>query len=341
MDELNKSSDNNLDSLERPTTVVSPATPASSTNAPIDDPSQAALNDTAQTGAQPQQTGLKQGLFRRLIGLFNVYLLIFIILIVIAGVAGVVFYLKAQNENPTNTTVGSQSLSQATLDQLANSDVSVGEPQHTLNIQSNAIFTGSVLVRSNLQIAGALQVGSSLAINGIRVTGNSTFDDVQVTKSLAVTGNSSVQGQLNVQKNLNVNGGGTFLGALAAPSLTVGSLQLNGDLVVTHHLSAGGSTPGRSSGTALGNGGTTSVSGSDSAGSVTINTGGSPAIGCFITINFANKFNTTPHVIITPVGPSAAGLQYYINRSTSSFSICTATAAPSGATFGFDYIAFD
>jgi hypothetical protein len=344
MDDLNNSQKNDLDSLETPTTVVTPSASASSADANKPEkaePSTSALNEPA---IMPTQGPIinRPGLLRRFLGGLNVYLLFFIVLVVIAGAVGVVFYLKAKNDtNNSPTSLGSQTLPQSTLDQLANSDVSVGEPKHTLSVQSNTVFGGSVVVRSNLQIAGALQVGSNLAINGIRVTGSSTFDDVQITKSLALTGNGSVQGQLNVQKNLNVNGGGTFLGALSAPSLSVGSLQLNGDLSVTHHLSAGGSTPGRTNGTALGSGGTASVSGSDSAGSVTINTGSGPGPGCFATINFATKFNTTPHIVITPVGSSAAGIQYYINRSTTNFSICTTSAPPAGSTFGFDYIAFD
>lgn len=351
MDDLNDNQKDSLDSLETPTTVVAPstsATPAAAANS-ADTAKSAAANTTAlnEPGTpepiMPQQGPIinRPSLLRRFIGGLNIYLLLFMVLMVVAGATGVVFYLKAKNGTNSPTSLGSQSLPQSTLDQLANSDVTVGEPKHTLSVQSDTVFGGSVVVRSNLQIAGSLQVGSNLAINGIRVTGNSTFDDVQITKSLALTGNGSVQGQLNVQQNLNVNGGGTFLGALSAPSLAVGSIQLNGDLIVTHHLSAGGSTPGRTNGTALGSGGTVSVSGSDSAGSVTINTGGGPGPGCFVTINFSTKFNSTPHIVITPVGSAAAGIQYYINRSTTSFSICSAGSPPGSSTFGFDYIAFD
>ncbi|MGI0133760.1 MAG: hypothetical protein ACREBW_02220 [Candidatus Micrarchaeaceae archaeon] len=344
MDDLNNQKDS-LDSLETPTTVVAPSAQATS-----GDTKNSMATDTAtlSESSAPEPVMPAQGpiinrpsLLRRFVGGLNIYLLFFIVLLVIAGATGVVFYLKAKNGTSSPTSLGSQSLPQSTLDQLANSDVTVGEPKHTLSVQSDTVFGGSVVVRSNLQVAGALQVGSNLAINGIRVTGNSTFDDVQITKSLALTGNGSVQGQLNVQQNLNVNGGGTFLGALSAPSLAVGSIQLNGDLIITHHLSAGGSTPGRTNGTALGSGGTVSVSGSDSAGSVTINTGGGPGPGCFITISFSTKFNSTPHIVTTPVGLAAAGIQYYINRSTTSFSICSASTPPSSSTFGFDYIAFD
>ncbi len=265
----------------------------------------------------------------------------FILLLIVAAIIATVLYLKARSQNVDNNTLSSQSLSQSTLDQLANTDVTVGEPKHTLNVQSNAVFSGSVLMRENLQIAGTLQVGTNLAIAGLRVSGQSTFDDVQITKSLAVTGSTSFQGGLNIGQSLNVKGGGTFLGAVSAPSLTVGSLQLSGDLNLTHHVAAGGATPSRSNGTALGGGGTVSVSGSDTAGTITINTGSSPAAGCFVTVTFASKFNSTPHLVITPIGSAAAGLDYYANRSTTSFSVCSTNAAPGGTTFGFDYIVLD
>jgi cytoskeletal protein CcmA (bactofilin family) len=261
-------------------------------------------------------------------------------MILLIASAGAGIWLYRQSTGSTNDLLP-QSVSQATLDQLTNSDVTVGEPQHTLSVQSNAVFSGDVLVRSNLQIAGNLQVGSSLAIAGIRVTGNSTFDDVRVTKSIAVTGNSSIQGQLNIQKNLNVNGDGTFIGTLAASALTVNSLQLNGDLVLTHHLTAGGSTPARSNGSALGSGGTVSISGSDTAGSITINTGGSPNAGCFVSVTFVTKFNSTPRIALTPTSSGAAGIGYYATRTTTGFSVCTVSTPPTGSTVTFDYIALD
>jgi hypothetical protein len=118
-------------------------------------------------------------------------------------------------------------------------------------------------------------------------------------------------------------------------------LQLNSDLTLTHHIVAGGGTPGRSPGSALGGGGSVTVGGSDTAGTVTINTGNAPASGCFVTVNFTQKYNSTPHVLITPVGSAAGGIAYYINRATSSFSICDATNPPSGSSFAFDYFVID
>jgi hypothetical protein len=87
----------------------------------------------------------------------------------------------------------------------------------------------------------------------------------------------------------------------------------------------------------LGSGGSAAVSGSDTGGSVTINIGSGAAAGCFATITFAAKFNSTPRVLLTPVGADAGTVDYYVTRTNNSFSICDATAPPDGSSFGFDY----
>lgn len=330
MDNSSNDQQDELASLEAPSTVVEPS--GGVVSAP--DGNGVVIPAGGSGPTEPPMRRFTRWIRTRL----NIYLLSFIVLLVASGSGGAVLYFRSSG---SQTNIPSQPLSQGDLDKLASSDVNVGEPKHILSVQSDTVFSGNVLVRDSLQIAGTLQVGSNLAIAGLRVTGNSTFDDVQVTKSLALTGNGSIQGQLSVQQSLQVSGSGTFLGAVSAPSLTVGSLQLNGDLNLTHHLTAGGSTPGRSNGSALGSGGTASVGGSDTSGSITINTGSSPSAGCYITVNFATRFNSTPHVVITPIGSAAAGLGYYVNRTTSSFSVC-ATNTPTGSTtYVFDYIALD
>ena len=266
----------------------------------------------------------------------NIYLLMFILLLVVAGTVQGILYLRSKQAKQSQQSISSQSLSSTSLDQLASSGVSVGDPKQVLTVQSNSIFAGKVLVRGDLEVAGKILVGSSLSLTGINVSGQSTFDDVQITKNISVTGNASIQGKLNTS-GIAVSGAGTFGGNVTAGSITTNGLALNGDFTLTHHLVIGGSTPGRTSGSALGSGGTTSVSGSDTAGSISINTGSSPAVGCFITVNFAQKYNSTPAVIVTPIGSGAAAVNYYVNRSTTSFSVCGTSAAGSGQSFGFDY----
>lgn len=274
-----------------------------------------------------------------LFGRFSVYLLMFVLVILLAFMVIVGTYLHSKSKN--NTKINTQNLTQSDLSQLAQSDVTVGDAKQVLNVQSNAVFAGQVLVRSDLQVAGKLQVGGSLSLAGITVSGDSIVDQLQVNKNLQVAGDTAVQGQLTIQKNISVNGTGTFNGALSAPSIIVNQLQMSGDLSLTHHIIAGGASPGRSSGNALGGGGTASVGGSDTAGSITINTGSNPSAGCFITVNFSNKFASTPHVVVSPIGAAAGGLGYYVTKNTTSFTVCSTNAPAAGQSFGFDYIVFD
>lgn len=306
------------ESLEGPVGADAPATPKPEAGA---------------DAPKPKKKG--QGIFGR----FSVYLLMFVLVILLAFMVIVGTYLRSHSKN--NTKINTQNLSQSDLNQLAQSDVTVGDSKQVLNVQSNAVFAGQVLVRSDLQVAGKLQVGGNLSLAGITVSGDSIVDQLQVNKNLQVAGDTAVQGQLTVQKNISINGTGTFNGAVSAPVIIVNQLQLSGDLSVTHHIIAGGANPGRSSGNALGGGGTASVGGSDTAGSITINTGSNPSAGCFITVNFTSKFASTPHVVVTPVGAAAGDLNFYINKSTANFSVCSNNAPAAGQSFGFDYIVFD
>ncbi|MFZ1483441.1 MAG: hypothetical protein WAS36_00290 [Candidatus Saccharimonadales bacterium] len=298
----------------------------------------ATASATQTTGATKTEVPKKAPKKHGLRGI-NIYLLLFILLLILSGVIVAATYLASKNSSKTD--VPTQSLSSDALKQLATSDVTVGQPKQVLNVQSNAVFAGKVLIRDSLEVAGTIQVGGTLNIPGITVSGNSIFEQIQVNKNLGVQGDTTMQGQLTVQKNLTVAGGATFGGAISAPQLSVNTLQLNGNLTITRHLVLGGSTPGRTAGNALGAGGTVAVSGSDSAGSVNINTGSSPSAGCFVTVNFAQRFNATPKVATSPVGSGAARLPYFITRNSTSFSICTADPAPAFASFSFDYIAVE
>ncbi len=81
-----------------------------------------------------------------------------------------------------------------------------------------------------------------------------------------------------------------------------------------------------------------SISGTDTAGSLAINTGSSPPAGLLVSVVFTQKFAATPHVVISPIGSAAGSIQYYVNRDVNGFSVGTASPPPAGANFGFDYI---
>ncbi|HSX17310.1 MAG TPA: hypothetical protein VLH86_04375 [Patescibacteria group bacterium] len=293
----------------------------------------------ASGGAElPELKPKKESFIKKLWHKFNIYLMLFFLVIVLA--VGIVVILTLKSKQDAQKTITSQELSQSALQQLANTDVTVGDAKQVLTVQSNAVFAGSVLVRSNMEIAGTLKVGSELTLSSLKVSGATQLSDTSVN-NLTVSGTLTLQGALTIKNGINVSGNSNFTGNITSSSITTGQLQLNGDLNLTHHITAGGTIPTASRGTAVGGGGTVSLTGSDTAGSIQINTGASPPAGCFIAVTFSQKFTGTPHIAVTPIGSGAAELTFYVDRSTTGFSICTTTPAPVGQTFGFDYIVLD
>ena len=330
-----------------PTPLVTPAPAAPVPPQPISQPVTAPLPSPTTTpqpiqpipttaSTPPSRPPLHK--WRKRFQSFNIYLLAFVLLIIVAVAIVVIAFVK--DHKAATPTISTQNLSQSQLEQLATTNVSVGNSSQVLTVGSNAIFSQQVLVQKDLDVAGNFKLGGLLSVPSLNVSGASILGQTQLAK-LTVSGDTALQGSLSVGQDLSVTGNATFSGAVAVNSLTVQTLQLGGDVAFTHHLTAGGTTPSRTSGTALGSGGTTSIGGSDTAGSIAINTGTSPSAGCFITITFSQKFDAAPHMVVTPIGAAAAGLAYYVNRSTTSFSICTTSAAPAGQSFGFDYIVFD
>ncbi|MBI4033694.1 hypothetical protein HY379_01715 [Candidatus Saccharibacteria bacterium] len=289
---------------------------------------------TAGGGEPPK----KRVFLRRLKEASNLYSIIFAVVFLLS-ITGAIAQLTLNNK--PSSTKKTTSLTSDQLAQLQGNTTVVGDSKQILDIQGNTILEGQLLVRKDAEIAGSIKVGGGLSLSSVTVGGQGNFGQLQINGILSVSGDTTFSGQLSVEKNLNVTGSGSFSGNLSAPLLTVTSLKLNGDLQINRHITLGGSLPGKTNGSALGSGGTASVNGTDTAGTVTINTGGSPPAGCFVTINFANKFNSTPHVVISPSNSNSAGLDYYTNRTTSNFSVCTTSTPSASKTYLFDYIVID
>lgn len=318
-----------------------PPPPASPTAAPPEDDS-LEQPDTpapaAEASAQTEPAAKKAGFRSKIPFLNNMYLIIFIAMMLGAGF---VVYVSLKSVKPDTATTKLGSLTDQQLTSLKGNTTLVGDSKQTLDVQSNAIFEGQVLMRSDLSVAGTLKVGSGISIPSITVGGAGTFGQVGISGGLNVAGDTTMQGNLAVQKNITVNGSASF-GSLNVSQLSITTLGLKGDLNLNQHINAAGGTPGRTNGTALGGGGSASIGGSDTAGTISVNTGSSPPAGCFIAVSFAQKFNATPHVVISPSNSSAAGLEYYTtNRSSTGFSVCTASAPAATTSYTFDYIAIN
>jgi len=273
----------------------------------------------------------------------NIYLLAFILLLIIAAIIFFIVYSSSTQEQ--QAAIETQELTQDTVDDLVGSDSKVGDPKQLLTIESDSVFTGKVLIRDGLDVAGPIKVGGSLSLPGITVSGTSAFDQVTVN-ALNIAGDATIQGQLSVQQGLTVSGPVTFSGTFSAAAFSIQSLTVDQNLTVNRHIDSGGGTPGLSSGGAIGSGGTATISGTDTAGTVTINIGGGASAGALATVSFAAQFGGTPHVVITPVAsqgsPTVTGGQtfYLSNRTSSSFTIATSGGLAPGS-ISFDYIVID
>jgi len=275
----------------------------------------------------------------------NIYLLLFVLLLVIALIIAFVVIQASKNEDSKQSNVEAQELTQEAIDSLNSNEATVGDPKQLLNIESNAVFAGKVLIRDGLDVAGSIKVGGKLELPGLNVTGKSVFDEVQIN-ALSVSGDTSVNGTLTINGGLTVNSKTSFAAPISAPGITIDALRLTGDIQFNGHIDAGGGTPGVSSGGAVGAGGTVTISGTDTAGTVTVNIGAGAVAGVLANVTFSDSFGNKPHVVITPVASlgSAAviGTQrfYLSSRTSTSFSIATGGAVPVGS-ISFDYIVID
>lgn len=296
-----------------------------------------AAADTDLSGIDDELAEKKLPPLKRFFRKVNVYFLIFILVVIVAGVITVVMYINSQ-KTPTAADIANQPLSTDALKQLANTDASVGNASQTLTIQGNAVISGQTLARGNLNVAGNLQTGGSITAPNLTISGTSNLGTAQIN-TLQVGQNVAIQGSTTM-RDLNVAGASSFSGAMTASQITVTRLVLSGNasLEVPNHISFTGASPSRSiDAGALGNGGSASVNGSDTSGTVNINSGNNPAPGCFVRLTFNQAFTKQPHVIVSPVGNAAGRTDYYVERDNRGFSICSANAAPANAAFAFDY----
>ncbi len=288
--------------------------------------------------AKDAQTGEKKpSAVRRFFRRVNVYLLLFVLIVVIAGIVVAVTYLNSQ-KTVNEPNIATQTLTENALKQLSNSDATVGNSSQTLTIQGNAIIAGQSLMRGNLNVAGNIQAGGSIQGANLTISGTSNLGTAQIN-TLQVANTLAVQGATTM-RDLSVAGAASFSGAVTANQLTTSRLVLSGNAVlqVPNHLSFTGPTPSRNiTSNVLGAGGSVSISGSDTSGTVNINTGNNPQPGCFTRVTFQQPFTSQPRVIISPVGAGAGQTQYYVTRDNGGFSICTNNAAPAGQAFAFDY----
>jgi hypothetical protein len=134
--------------------------------------------------------------------------------------------------------------------------------------------------------------------------------------------------------NLNATGNVIFDG-----NLTVNGLTTVKDIKVGGHIITAGNTPTAEIQAAAGAGASVIISGTDTAGTITITAGTGATSDDLAKVIFSTAYGKAPEVVLTPVGKVSAKLQAYVDGATAaSFMLGAGGDAPAaGQTYTFNY----
>jgi hypothetical protein len=261
--------------------------------------------------------------------------------ILVVGAAGGYFVSIGLRQPTTNKTAAPkvENLTPSEISKLSQVGSQLGSSNQVLTIAANTVFQDKVAIGSDLTLGGTLNANGPVSISSLSIAGQTNLANLAVGKNLQVTGLTNAQNGLTVTGLTTVNGNLSVSGAAAVGSLTTNtisakSISISGPFTISHIISTGAPVSS-SNGAALGSGGTTSVSGNDTAGTVNMNIGSGAGTGTLVTVSFRSAYGANVHVLLTPVSPGAATAQVYVTRTPTGFSV-NAAATPSGS-LSFDY----
>lgn len=226
---------------------------------------------------------------------------------------------------------------------------SAGNASQVLTINSSTLFKNRVAVSSDLKIVGGLQVSNTTALADLTVDKVATLGVTNIRGQLVVAGPVNFQSPAQfgagstTNGNLAVTGNGSFGGSISAGTMNVRDLSVAGTFNLAGHLSISGQISSSGALSGAGTGAGSSVDGSDSSGTVTINTGTIPNFpnpfpgAQLVTVTFRTAFPRVPHIIITPIGQSTGSLEYFIIKTATGFTIGTASLPRSNTSYSFDF----
>ena len=265
---------------------------------------------------------------------------LFVFLLVVGSVGGY-YYAQSRKAAPSTSKTTISNLTPAEIANLSEIGTNLGSAGQTLNIGANALFRGTAQVTGDLTIGGKLNANGPVTLSQLNITGTTAATGLNVGSNLNVTGNTTMQQSLSVAGltslagGLNVGGAASF-NSINASTLSVRTISISGPLTVSH-LATQGPTPTFVTGTSVGAGGTGSISGNDTAGTLNFNTGGGPPAGVLGTITFRAAYSGTPHVLLSPLSGAAGSSNVYVTRTTGGFQVRTDSAPPAGSILSFDY----
>ena len=223
----------------------------------------------------------------------------------------------------------------------------IGNNSEVLTVTASSLFKNRVALGSDLKVVGGVDVAGATNLGDLAVTKVATLGVVNARGSLTVAGPTVLQSPailsagVTVNGNVVASGNGTFGGSISAGvvnarELAVANLNLSGHIVISGQVPSAGVT------SLAGTGGFSTIDGTDSAGTVVINTGTVPASvlklgGLLGTVTFKIPYPKMPRVLITPIGSTSASIPYYIQKSPTGFTIGVNADPRSSSSYAFDY----
>jgi hypothetical protein len=265
---------------------------------------------------------------------------LFIFLIGLGILAGY-YYSQSKKVKPTAKAPNIQTLTPSEINQLGSIGSNLGTTNQVLNIGADALFRGKANVVGDLTVGGHINANGPATLSQLDITGTTTAAGLSVGSNLGVTGTTTLQKALTVNALTTINSGLTVsgqisAGSISAGSISVSSISITGPLSVGH-LVTSGPTPFFASG-ADGSGGTVSISGNDTSGTININTGTGPiANAVLMSVTFRGSYGTTPHVQLTARTTGAAQAEAYVIPTSTGFRVLANTPL-SGLPLSFDYL---
>jgi hypothetical protein len=278
-----------------------------------------------------------------------------VVMFILAINVGIIAFFMRETNGGEELNRSEVTLSSETLDKLGVSKNPVGTRGAELVVGPNARFNGKVTIGSDITIAGKLNLNNTfvaqeaslaklqagdVTLQQLGVNGDATVTNANVRQTLSVAGVTRLQGPvtlsqlLTVNNSINVAGNLAIGGVLSARTFQASSLVSDTTLTIGGHVISRGAPPSLSPGGALGSGGTASISGSDTAGTVAANVGVGASPGIVASVSFRQAYSSTPRVIVTAVGSGPRNV--YVSRSATGFSIGVGDAMPPGG-WAFDY----
>jgi len=278
-----------------------------------------------------------------------------VIAAILAVNAGIIIFIMRSSSTTVEKTQKEVTLSADTLNALGMNKTAVGNQSAELTVGPNSIFNGNVTVAKDMSVAGKLQLNSKFtaaeaslgkleagdtALSTLTVNGSATMTNLNLRQDLTVPGASRLEGPvtvsqlLTVNNNVNVTGSLSVGGSLSVHNFEASSLTSDTTLTIGGHVITRGTTPSVTAGSGLGQSGTSTLSGSDTAGGISLGVGANSAGGLLATVKFAQGYSTTPTVVVTAVGQ---GMNLYINRNANGFQVYSSNALSPGG-YAIDYI---